>query len=878
MPESLVGRDAELAAVRALLAEGTVVTLTGVGGVGKTALALAAAPGAAVCELAAVGSPGAVAAAVADPLGFPSLDAAAVGLAEAERLVVLDNCEHVLDAAADVVERLTGACPGLTVLATSREPLDVPGEQVLRLAPLGLPAGDEPGELRASSAVALLLARARAAGVDIGLDAATAPAVAALCRRLDGLPLAIELAAARIRSLTPAEILAHLEDRLDLLTRPRRRGPARHRSLEAAIGWSHDRLPEDTRRFFDRLGVFAGRFSAEAALAVAGEPGDGPVDAADRLDQLVAQSLLTVRSQDGRSWYGLLETLRAFARGQLADRGELAAVRDRWVDAMIELARESMRYGTGTPAPDPWATIHAAQADLHEAARHCVRHDERADRAVALLRPLWVTAHSGSAERVTALGDSVLARWPNRGSPDWATAAAVTASAHLARGDDEAAAELARSALAVADDPVIAWMVRRTLLVCELSAGRAGQALRWADEAVAAARELPGAAAEVGALRAVVLAALGRGEAAAAHARATEADAAALGAATLQAWAGLVAASLLALRDPAAARVAMEDLVRRCQDAAYPLGEGVAGRALGAIALVRGEYGAAAEWLGRSLDVFVRIGHTVQLRVGLRWVAGLAAAAGRPAALPLQEAAGMVRTPLSEVLEWAWLDPLLGSSEDPVVALPLREALALARRELAELAAGAPAAADEPVPERFVLEGAAWAVAYAGRTVQVPDSKGMRDLAVLLSRPGREVHCTELAGAAVEQPDTGEVLDAQARRRYEARIVELQAELTEAEELGDRGRAEKAGLELDLLVEQLTAARGLGGRARRAGGTAERARTAVTWRIRTALRRIDEANPQLGRHLKAAVRTGLWCSYAPEQPVGWQLRAPTPAP
>jgi hypothetical protein len=96
--------------------------------------------------------------------------------------------------------------------------------------------------------------------------------------------------------------------------------------------------------------------------------------------------------------------------------------------------------------------------------------------------------------------------------------------------------------------------------------------------------------------------------------------------------------------------------------------------------------------------------------------------------------------------------------------------------------------------------------------------------------------------------------------------------------LGDRGRAEKAGLELDLLVEQLAAARGLGGRARRAGGTAERARTAVTWRIRTALRRIDEANPQLGRHLKAAVRTGLWCSYAPEQPVGWQLGAPTPAP
>jgi len=875
MPECLVGRDAELAAVRALLAEGPVVTLTGVGGVGKTALALAAAPGAAVCELAAVGAQGAVAAAVADPLGFASLDAAAVGLAETERLVVLDNCEHVLDAAADAVERLTGACPGLRVLATSREPLDVPGERVLRLAPLALPEGDGPGELRASPAVALLLARARAAGVEIGLDdATTAPALGALCRRLDGLPLAIELAAARTRSLTPAEILAHLEDRLDLLARPRRRGPARHHSLEAAIGWSHDRLPADTRRFFDRLGVFAGRFPAEAALAVAGEPGDGPVAAADRLDQLVAQSLLTVRSEDGRSWYGLLETLRAFARGQLAEHDELAAAQNRWVDAMADLTGPSLRYGNGAPAREPWATIHAAQPDLHEAARFCLRHDDRADRAVALLRPLWVTVHSGGAEPVAALGAAVLARWPDQAPADRAAMAAVTAFAHLARGDDESAAELARSALAVAGDPLTDWLVRRTLLACELGAGRAEHALRWADEAVAAARGMPGLAAEVTALRAVVLAALGRSEEAAAQARAAEADAAALGATTLQAWAGLVAASLLALRDPAAARVALEGLVRRCRDATYPLGEGVADRALGAIALVRGEHRTAAEEFGRSLDVFVRIGHTVQLRVGLRWVAGLAAAAGRPAALPLQEAAGVVRTPLSEVLERAWLDPLLGSSGHPVVALPLPEAVALARRELAELAAGAPAAvAAEPEPERFVLEGAAWAVAYAGRTVRLPDSKGMRDLAVLLSRPGREVHCTELAGAAVEQPDTGEVLDAQARRRYEARIVELQAELTEAEDLGDRGRAEKAGLELDLLVEQLAAARGLGGRARRAGGTAERARTAVTWRIRTALRRIDEANPQLGRHLKAAVRTGLWCSYAPEQPVGWQLTA-----
>ena len=188
-------------------------------------------------------------------------------------------------------------------------------------------------------------------------------------------------------------------------------------------------------------------------------------------------------------------------------------------------------------------------------------------------------------------------------------------------------------------------------------------------------------------------------------------------------------------------------------------------------------------------------------------------------------------------------------------------------------AKSAAAAADgaAQAPARFVLAGAIWTVSFAGRTVRLPDSKGLHDLAALLARPGREVHSTELLAAVVEQPDTGEVLDAPARHSYEARIVELQGELTEAEELGDRGRADAARLELDLLVDQLAAARGLGGRARRSGGTAERARTAVTWRIRSAIKRIDGVHPELGRHLRAAVRTGLWCSYQPEQPVAWRL-------
>ncbi|MGD9528553.1 MAG: hypothetical protein AB7V44_17345, partial [Pseudonocardia sp.] len=274
---------------------------------------------------------------------------------------------------------------------------------------------------------------------------------------------------------------------------------------------------------------------------------------------------------------------------------------------------------------------------------------------------------------------------------------------------------------------------------------------------------------------------------------------------------------------------------------------------------------AAADPLARALDLFMRIGHPTQVRVTLRWAAVLAGPATRAT---LVRAAGGVRAPVTEILDRAWLDPLLGAAPVDAPSVTLPEAVALARRELA-LAADRDTPAAAPVHTGtaevgIVREGAVWALTYAGRTVRLADAKGLRDLDTLLTRPGREVHSTELAGAAVTQPDTGEVLDAQARRRYEARIVELQAELSEAEEAHDRGRAESAGLELDLLVDQLAAARGLGGRTRRGGGTAERARTAVTWRIRAAIRRVDAVHPDLGRHLRATVRTGLWCRYDPD--------------
>ncbi len=873
----LLGREGEVVALRDLLAHHRLVTVTGVGGVGKTALARAAAaarPSSVVCELAEVSRPDEVADAVAATLGFPSLAVALLAPGRDARLLVLDNCEHLLDAAADTTRRLLDGRPQLTVLATSREPLQLPEERVLPLTPLALPPADDPDRLADSPAAALLLARARDAGHEIVLDAGSAAAVAALCRRLDGLPLALELAAARTRSLTPGEILTHLDSRLDLLSRAGNRGPVRHRSLEAAIGWSYDRLPDPTARFFDRLGVFAGRFTADEARAVAGDPGTDPLTVADHLDHLVGQSLLTVAQREGRSWYGLLETLRAFARTRLAERGEFDEVHDRWVDRLVALTAGT-RWGTASPEdPGARSVTRAAHTDLLDALHWCAAHDDAPDRAAALVRQAVVVVHGARPEPVIEVGEVLLRRWPDRGSPAWPEFAAVTAFAHMVVRSTGRAAELAGQVLDADPGPFAAVLALRTRYFHDLLAGRPGRALHWADRAVerADAGDEPGWASEMRTFRASALAALGRLDEAVRQADDAHRRAVAAGGGFPEALAALAGANLLAIDDPDRGRSTLDALAERARTAGHPLVEGPCYWTLAGIALREGRTAAAAGRLAAALEVFVRIGHAVPLQVTLRWIAELAGAVGHTAASTvLREAAGTART--LTLYEWEWRDRLTAPAVPAEPSrVPVRHAVALARQELAAIAA--PPAADN----RFVLDGAVWTVSFAGHTARLPDAKGLHDLAALLGRPGAEVPCTELLGALVEQPDTGELLDAQARRSYRARVVELQEVLTAAEDDGDLGRAEAARLELDLLVDQLTAADGLAGRPRRTGGSTERARSAVTWRIRAALRRVEDVHPALGRHLRAAVRTGTRCSYAPAQETAWQVRAAVAAP
>ena len=329
---SFIGRDGPSAEVAGLLAEARLVTITGPGGTGKTRLAAEVArrvagryaDGAWLAELAAVQDPAQVASVVAaalgvrDQPGVPAAQAVARVLARQQLLLVLDNCEHVIGAAAELCAGLLAAADDVRILATSREPLAVAGEARYRLAPLALPDLDDLAGAARAEAVALFADRARSADARFALDEQTGPAVARLVARLDGMPLAIELAAARVEALGVTGLLDRIDDRFALLAGGDRTAPSRQRSLAATVQWSYQLLEEDERRVFRAVSVFPGPFTLEAAEAVAGA-GAGLV-----VLHLVDCSLLVPprTGPDGRSRYGMLETLRAYGAGLLAEAGE----------------------------------------------------------------------------------------------------------------------------------------------------------------------------------------------------------------------------------------------------------------------------------------------------------------------------------------------------------------------------------------------------------------------------------------------------------------------------------------------------------------------------------------------------------------------------
>lgn len=352
---SFIGREQELADLTRLLDTARLLTLTGAGGAGKTRLALqvASAQAAAfpdgVCfvDLALLQDPTLVPSAVAQNLGVQGfsdtqLREIVLRFVRGKRLLLLlDNYEHLL-AAAEFAEALLQAGPGLTLLVTSRAPLRVPGEREYAVPPLPLPPGTHAslGSIAANPAVALFVQRAQAVRAEFRLTAENAAAVVAICTRLDGLPLAIELAAARIRVLPPAPLLARLEQRLPLLSDGARTVPARHHALRDAIAWSYALLEPDEQRLFRRLSVFAGGCTVELAEAVCNADGDHRLDVLDGVSALIEKSLLReVDGPAGEPRYRMLETIREFALEELEASGEAEAVRRQLVVQVLQFAR-----------------------------------------------------------------------------------------------------------------------------------------------------------------------------------------------------------------------------------------------------------------------------------------------------------------------------------------------------------------------------------------------------------------------------------------------------------------------------------------------------------------------------------------------------------
>jgi len=375
---SLVGRGPQLAAVLDGLRTARVVTLTGPGGCGKTRLALRAAAladgfddGAQLVELASLTDPALVPTSVAEALGVPERDATdpmssvVRALADRELLIVLDNCEHVLASAAGVAVMLAEQCHRLRILTTSRERLDVPGEFVFPVPPLELPEDGSVAAVAASEAGGLFVTRARAASPAFTLTADNSAAIAEVCSRLDGMPLAIELAAARCPALGPAQLAARLDGHPGLLSGGAAR-PGRHRSLEALVSWSYDLLDVAEQRLLARLSVLRGGFDLDVAERVAG---GGPLASeavAGLLASLAGKSL--VQSHVGAVVrYSLLETVRQFAAERLAASGEESAVQDnllRWALEVARSAEESLSSAEWTSWSD---RLSAEQASIRAA-------------------------------------------------------------------------------------------------------------------------------------------------------------------------------------------------------------------------------------------------------------------------------------------------------------------------------------------------------------------------------------------------------------------------------------------------------------------------------------------------------------------------------
>lgn len=494
---SFLGRDAEVKMLLELFGLQRLITLTGVGGVGKTRLALQVAAealdrfsdGAWFCELAVTDDESAMAQVVASTLGcvqrpgLSMMDSIVEYLKVRDLLLILDNCEHVLDAASSLAEAVLQRCRNVTVLATSREALGVDGERVVRVRSLEAPYASTAGsEVLQSSAVRLFAERAVDAGASAAWTGAQLTAVGEICRRVDGIPLAIELAASRASSMSAADIAAHLDERFRLLTGRRRGRVERHQTLRATVEWSYQLLDETERLLFDRLGVFAGTFDAAAASAVACDEQLDNWQVINAIATLVAKSMLTSEvGPEGTTRYSMLETLRQFARERVDETDCADDWRRKHAEHYSTIARQ---VGFGLVGPDEVEWLSRLQAELDNvraAVGWALDHDGSYERelGVRIVAPLayagWQRPQIGIARSVAQAADHASTLGPELRAPVLAGAASFWWN----QGFPDRARELARTALldGIVTTSPFPLAAHQALMAIEVSLGNYDAAL-----------------------------------------------------------------------------------------------------------------------------------------------------------------------------------------------------------------------------------------------------------------------------------------------------------------------------------------------------------------------------------------------------------------
>src|SRR5262245_35992442 len=797
------------------------MTLTGPGGVGKTALALAVAAessarfpdGVFVVWLASLRSADLVASEVAAQVGMQrsggrsNEDALTQWLADRDVLVVLDNCEHVVAAAADLVDGLLGQLPRLHVLATSREPLWVVDEVSYRLA--RLPEAD---------AVRLFQERA-GARAQASLDGDRArELVGEICRRVDGLPLAIELAAARVVGLDLLDISHHLDDLFALLPQEARRADGAHRSLRATVEWSDALLTEGERLLLRRMAVFAGGFDLTAINAVCASDGQTSAQIADLTARLVEKSLLSRQADAGV--YQLLETIRQYSAEQLALAGELDLIRDRHARFHLEVGLREAGATQSGPETAHLKELRRLEDNTRVALDRLLTIDPEAVLALAAnLNLFWWSQGRMSEGRV----------WLERGReaapdpPAELRATGLFCEAFLLAQDTDdwrAAAKLVDAGIEVAasdtdEPPLILAMLHGIRAECDAIDGDAASALARATTACELASGYPGS------------------------------------------WGHAYCVWQLGnARRAAGDEAGAIETLRACNELATALGTGIGEviccNDLGELFEARGELVTARTFLDRALQVRRELG---AVRMG--YVHG-----------------SMASSLLAVARVAAKQGDLATTSKLLREGIPLAEEMheADTEREMAELLRTTAQTVSTP---RAMLrpEGGTWHIQYDDTDVHVPDLKGLWHLRELLARPHQPVSALSLVAASSDAPisvsDAGPMIDREALRQYRQRLADLDDELDAAARRGDRARQEERTAERDALIAELKRATGLGGRPRRAGSPAEKARLNVTRTIRHAITDLATREPTLAAHLDESIVTGVSCCYEPRDDVAW---------